>query len=71
MPMPHDTKIIDGADQTIKLDLAAMNFVQSRLDLADFGRMSVQIVRAAQAKRPSELQRLLLSIVRHKEPVND
>ena len=63
---------ISAADQTddpiIKLDLEAMSFVRNRLNLADYGRINVQIARAAAAKRPSELQRLLLSLVEHKEP---
>jgi hypothetical protein len=68
--MSNDAKIIPfpaPGDRTVRLDLDAMRFVQSRLTLDDFGRISVQIARAAAAKRPSELQRLLLSIVQHRE----
>ena len=68
--MADDSKTFASPDVSgpmIKLNIDAMLFVQSRLTLADFGRISVQIARAAAAKRPSELQRLLLSIVRHQE----
>jgi hypothetical protein len=55
----------------IKLDLETMQFIQRRLDLVAFGLLSVQIARAAAAKRPSELQRILLAIVRHREDGED
>jgi hypothetical protein len=45
-----------------------MFFLKSRLSIGDFGRLAVQITRAAGAKRPSELQRLLLAIIESKEP---
>lgn len=60
-----------GGDQTervVRADIDAMMFLKSRLDIADFGRLTVQITRAAAAKRPSQLQRLLLAIVESKEP---
>lgn len=70
--MGSETKIVAApGDAVIKLDIAAMNFVQSRLSLEEFGRIAVQIARAAAAKRPSELQRLLLTIVTHKEAEHD
>jgi hypothetical protein len=55
-------------DRVINADIDAMFFLKSRLSIEDFGRLAVQITRAAAAKRPSELQRLLLAIVEHKEP---
>lgn len=48
-------------------DIEALKFLKSRLSLQDFGRLSIQISRAAAAKRPSQLQRLLLSIIQHRE----
>lgn len=60
-------KCESGKDRSISIDLDAMDFIQSRLSLGDLGRISVQIARAAAAKRPSELQRLLLALVEHKE----
>ncbi len=59
--------VAERPERIVKLNIEAMRFVQSRLTLEDFGRISVQIARAASAKRPSELQRLLLSIVQHQE----
>jgi hypothetical protein len=52
----------------VRADIDAMFFLKSRLSIEDFGRLAIQITRAANAKRPSELQRLLLAIVEHKEP---
>ena len=67
--MADDSHVFDAErpERIVRLDIEAMRFVQSRLTLDDFGRISVQIARAASAKRPSELQRLLLSIVEHRE----
>lgn len=56
-----------GRPETIKLDIEMMRVVRSRLSLDQFGRLSVQIARAAAAKRPSELQSLLLAIVSYEE----
>ena len=58
----------DVNSEVIRADLDVMFFLKSRLSIEDFGRLAVQIARAANAKRPSELQRLLLAIVEHKEP---
>lgn len=67
--MPPETATTEHEDaHIIKLDLEVMSFVRNRLNLADYGRINVQIARAAAARRPSELQRLLLSLVEHKEP---
>ena len=54
-------------ERVVRADIDTMMFLKSRLDIADFGRLAVQITRAAAAKRPSQLQRLLLAIVEHKE----
>ena len=54
-----------GETGKVNIDIAAMSWIKDRLSLDDFGRLSVQIVRAASAKRPSELQRLLLALVVH------
>lgn len=58
----------DVNSEVIRADIDAMFFLKSRLSIENFGRLAVQIARAANAKRPSELQRLLLAIVEHKEP---
>lgn len=59
----------DASDETgqrkLVVDIDAMLFLKSRMSIEDFGRLSRQIARAGAAKRPSELQRLLLQIVRH------
>lgn len=52
--------------ETVPLDIAMMLRIGRKIGMDNFGRLSVQIARAAQAKRPSELQRLLLAIVTHK-----
>ncbi len=55
----------DNSDH-VPADIEALKFLKSRLSMQDFGRLSVQISRAAAAKRPSQLQRLLLSIIQHR-----
>jgi hypothetical protein len=64
--------MLDGApdpfERIIRADIDTMMFLKSRLSIEDFGRLAVQIARAAAAKRPNQLQRLLLAIVEHKEP---
>lgn len=59
--------INSDAERVVRADIDAMFFLKSRLSIDDFGRLMVQIARAAAAKRPSQLQRLLLEIVEHKE----
>lgn len=55
-------------ERVVNCDLDTMFYLKSRLSIDDFGRLAVQITRAAAAKRPSQLQRLLLAIVEQKEP---
>mgnify|MGYP000913900309 CR=1 FL=1 len=62
-----DYKHFPPIDGTVPIDMAAWNFLRERLSVGDLGRLSVQVCRAAQAKRPSELQRLLLAIIKHRE----
>ena len=66
---PPTSDAIAGLDQSghMPADIEALKFLKSRLSIHDFGRLSVQISRAAAAKRPSQLQRLLLSIIEHRE----
>lgn len=53
-------------DPCIRLDRKMLEVMRARLSLDDFGRLTIQIARAASAKRPSDLQRLLLTIMTHK-----
>ena len=62
-----DAREMSADSGEINLDLASMKFLQKRLSLMDMGHLAVQIARAAAARRPSQLQRLLLAIVRHHE----
>ena len=65
---PPTSDAIAGLDQVgMPADIEALRYLKSRLSIHDFGRLSVQISRAAAAKRPSQLQRLLLSIIQHRE----
>lgn len=60
--------VIDTSDERcVSVDLEAMDFLRKRLSIGDLGRISIQIARAAAAKRPSELQRLLLALFEHQE----
>lgn len=66
-----DSTIVHAAaihDGNLKADIDAMLWLARRLTIEDMGRISVQIARAAAAKRPSELQRLLLAIVAYNAP---
>jgi len=54
-------------DRSMDVDIQTVLFLKSRLSLHEFGCLTTQIARAAGAKRPSELQRLLLAIVRHRD----
>lgn len=58
---------VESDDPIIAVDIDTMLFLSARLAPEDIGRLSIQIARAAGASRPSELQRLLLAIVRHRE----
>lgn len=53
--------------RSVEVDIKTVLFLKSRLSMHEFGCLTTQIARAAGAKRPSELQRLLLAIVRHRE----
>lgn len=53
--------------RSVDVDIQTVLFLKSRLSMHEFGCLTTQIARAAGAKRPSELQRLLLAIVQHRE----
>lgn len=59
--------VVDGP--VLRLDIEMMKIARARLSLDDFGRLTVQIARAAAAKRPSQLQRLLLDLMTYKGDV--
>lgn len=58
---------VGAPTDTVLFDRETLKFLTSRLSLDDVGRLSVQLARAAASQRPSELQRLLLAILLHRE----
>jgi len=69
--MSIDTIPAVDTDGNLRLDLPVMLALRGALSLEDMGVFSVQIARAAAARRPSKLQRDLLCVVGyHDEPID-